>query len=130
MTLFDDLNNFRGAFLTKTVIDRKTKITTGKDDTEVYGPQWPEVIFSLNHINHARYLDGQGPHLFKLTFGMVHKASGFDGLMGESMVVASVTITVPTTPSSSTPPVVKIAMEAGNVITFSCGSVAISSKSR
>ena len=130
MTPLDDLNNFRGAFLTKTVIDRKMKITTAQDGTaELYGPQWPEVTFCLNHINHARYLDGKGPHLFQVAFGMVHKATGFDGLMGESIIVASITVAVPATPSSM-PPVVTIAMEAGNVITFSCGSVAVTSKNR
>jgi len=130
-TPFDDLNNFRDALLTKTVIDPKMKITPKSDGMgELYGPEWPEVTFSFNHINHARYLDGQGPHLFKVTFGMVHNSTGFDGLMGGSIVVASMTIALPPTPSSSTPPKVTIAMKAGNVIAFCCGSVTINSKHR
>ena len=131
MTLLDDLNNFRGAFLTKTVIDRKQKITTANDGTaELYGPQWPEVTFYLNHINHDRYRDGQGPHLFQVGFGMVRDMVEVAELMGESMTVESIKFAMPTSSSGSTPAVVTIAMESGKQITFACSSYSINSRKR
>jgi len=131
MTVFDDLNHFRGSLLTKVVIDRKQKITTAHDGTaELYGPPWPEVAFFLNHINHARYRDGQGPHLFQVTFAMVHNLTGAGELIGESMEVASLTIVVPATPSASTPPKATIALGSGKQITFAFGSVEVVSRKR
>lgn len=131
MTVFDDLNHFRGSLLTKVVIDRKQKITTAHDGTaELYGPPWPEVAFYLNHINHAGYRDGQGPHLFQVTFAMVHNLTGASELIGESMEVASITIAIPATPSASTPPRATIAMGSGKQITCAFGSVAVVSRKR
>ena len=131
MTVFDDLNHFRGSFLTKVVIDRKQKITTAHDGTaELYGPPWPEVAFFLNHINHAGYRDGQGPHLFQVTFAMAHNMTGAGELIGASMDVASITIAVPAAPSASNPPLATIAMGSGKQITFAFGSVAVVSRKR
>ena len=131
MTVFDDLNHFRGSFLTKVVIDRKQKITTAHDGTaELYGPPWPEVTLFLNHINHAGYRDGLGPHLFQVTFAMVHNLTGAGEFIGDSMEIASLTIAVPATPSAATPPRATIAMGSGKQITFAFGSVAVVSRKR
>ncbi len=131
MTMLDDLNNFRSSLLTKTVIDRKKKITTSREgEAVIIGPEWPEVTFSLNHINHAHYREGLGPHLFQVAFGMVHKVTGLADLMDGSMLVASITMVVPPAPSSTAPPVVTIALGSGKQITFACGSIAITPKKR
>ena len=131
MKLLDELNNFRGAFLTKAVIDRKKKITIERDGTaELLGPQWPEVTFYLNHINHIRYRDGEGPHLFDIGFEGVHQMTGIDELMGESMTVASITIVVPAAPSASTPPVATVTMKSGRQMVFSFYSVGITTRKR
>ena len=131
MTVFDDLNHFRGSFLTKVVIDRKQKITTAHDGTaELYGPPSPEVTFFLNHINHAAYRDGQGTHLFQVTFAMVHNLTGAGELIAESMEIASITIMVPAAPSVLIPPLATIAMQFGKQITFAFGSVAVASRKR
>jgi hypothetical protein len=131
MTLLDKLNNFRGAFLTKAVIDRKKKITIERDGrAELIGPQWPEVTFHLNHINHSHYRDGEGPHLFQVGFGMVRDMVEVAELMGESMTVESIKVAMPTSSSGSTPAVVTIAMESGKQITFACSSYSINSRKR
>jgi hypothetical protein len=131
MTLLDKLNNFRGAFLTKAVIDRKKKITIERDGrAELIGPQWPEVTFHLNHINHSHYRDGEGPHLFQVGFGGVHHMKGADELLGESMTVDSITIVMPAEPSIATPPSVTVAMKSGGQIVFSFCSVSVTERKR
>jgi hypothetical protein len=131
MTLLDGLNNFRNAILTKTVIDRKMKITTSHNGTaELYGPAWPEISFFLNHINHANHRNGQGPHLFHVTFSMVHNMTGIAEIMGESMTVASITLMIPAAPSPSAPPIATVAMGSGKQISFAFGSLHIVSRKR
>jgi hypothetical protein len=131
MSMLDDLNHFRGAILTKTIIDRQQKITTAHDGTaQIYGPPWPAVSFSLNHINHAHYKNGQGPHLFQITFTMVHRMTGAVELVSESMEIASITIQVPEKPIAAEPPTATIALGSGHQLTFAFASVEITSRKR
>ena len=133
MKLLEDLNHFRGSILTKIVIDRQLKITTTHDGTAtVDGPRWPEATFFLNHINHAHYLNGQGTHLFQIAFGMVRNMTGIDELMGESMEVASITISVPAVPSPllSAPHMATITLRSNKQTSFAIGSIHIKPRKR
>ncbi len=111
----DELNHFRGAFLTKTVIDRKMKITLPRADgtVELHGPPWPELHFHVNHICHGFYQSGQGPHLFRVSFQRVQPLSGIDQLMAATMAVESLTTTVPAAPSIANLPVATLTMRGG-----------------
>jgi hypothetical protein len=119
---FEEFNAFRGALLTKVVIDRKQKITTAPDGTaELRGPPWPEVALYLNHINHAHYRNGLGPQLFLLTFTMVHKLTGSAELFGDSLGVSSIL---------HEGPAMTITMQSGNQIAFACGSATMKFRTR
>lgn len=131
MKLLEDLNHFRGSILTKIVIDRQLKITAAHDGTAIVdGPRWPEATFFLNHINHVHYHNGQGTHFFQLAFGMVRNMTGIDELMGESMEIRSITISVPAVPSLSTPHMATITLGSSKQITFAIGSIHIKPRKR
>ena len=109
----------------------KKKITVERDGTaELLGPQWPEVVFYLNHINHRHYRDGEGPHLFQVEFGGVHNMAGLDQVMGESMTIESITIVIPVAPSVSTPPVATVAIRSAKPIVFNFYSVSVTPRKR
>lgn len=122
MTLLDELNHFRGSLLTKTVIDRKQRIVARADGTaDCIGPPWPDIVCFLNHINHARYRDGLGPHLFQITFTMAHDLTGSAALVAPAMEVTSITLAAATA---------TISMQSGDLITFRCASVTIKSRAK